>query len=80
MKPRITNPDSHIVGNRTWYDLDCQAWIAAAEHAQSDGFIQRPNRWREATFHKNGEIWALVRDLGKLNWHLVQIESEYHLV
>ena len=72
MKPMIIDTHSHERDQR-WYRADSEAWLAAAMRAKANGFVQKPNRWREATFHKNGEVWALVRNLGKLNWHLVKI-------
>ena len=63
-----------IEGKDNWVKEDERAWNIAAETLRDDGWIQIPDEYRNAIFHKDGNDVALVRNLGILNWHPVAIK------
>jgi len=64
-------------GNRpsgTWHERDKQAWEREAAELREQGYTQTPDSFRGAVFEAtDGERVALVRHLGKLDWHPVVI-------
>jgi hypothetical protein len=63
-----------------WHERDQQSWSAAAKALRDDGWHQKPHSYRNATFHKDGEVVVLVRHLAELDWHPTPLDtSEVYL-
>jgi len=54
--------------DQEWYSADEQAWNAAADKLEADGYTRRHDAYWPAVFVKGNDEQVLTRPLATLNW------------
>lgn len=57
-----------------WCEKDMRAWKKAAQKLLVAGYHQKCDKYRNETFEKGQEKVRLVRTLGKVDWHPVEVK------